>query len=249
VKYAREFSVNHKDFLKILRELEIKSTTDAMVFEINRRKVDMKEYQNPEELLKVLNSIIPKLASRSLWVNIADAQETSVQLMNSAALLLVGSEADERFCDWAARFNRACNTNLADGTGKGMWEYVTGRIKAKKVLDENDKRWILSDGNNLRTLAYQMREAVKSLNRVETQNALKLCPSVGRPPLANAQEDVRKCDKVLNAKQWFIKNAPIITGSNIIVEHHQFVADFMEYILQNEAQGGAPMDINEIPTQ
>jgi hypothetical protein len=246
------------------RTVEIKATADTNIFEINRKTIDLKNYTKPADLVKALQATFPKLANGSLWMNAAYAQETPLELMSGAASLMLYSTSDQNWCSYAEKFVRACNSNLSEAPEKTQWENITKKIANRQVLNSDDLRWLDDDEQNLRVLAYQMRKVVAELNRADAQSALKLCPSYTVPALANAQEDVRKCDKILFFKnsrlkampemakdQQYLLGAKNLTNAQITARDKQReeVVTWMEYLISNESKAPTPNEIMKMPTQ
>jgi hypothetical protein len=246
------------------RTVEIKATADSNIFEINRKTIDLKNYRNPADLVKVLQATFPKVAKRSIWINVAQAEETPLDLMTQASSLMLYSYSDQRWCEYAQQFILACNSNISQAPEKTQWDNITRKIENKQALNSDDLRWLKADEQNLRVLAYQMRQVVANLNKTETQNALKSCPSYTVPPLANAQEDVRKCDKILFFKNLKLKQMPEmvkdqqytvgaknLTNAQITEKDkkREEVVVWMDYLISNEAQAPTPNEIMDMPVQ
>jgi hypothetical protein len=184
--------------------------------------------------------------------------------MTQASSLMLYSYSDQRWCEYAQQFILACNSNISQAPEKTQWDNITRKIENKQALNSDDLRWLKADEQNLRVLAYQMRQVVANLNKTETQNALKSCPSYTVPPLANAQEDVRKCDKILFFKNLKLKQMPEmvkdqqytvgaknLTNAQITEKDkkREEVVVWMDYLISNEAQAPTPNEIMDMPVQ
>ncbi len=237
------------------RRIEIERTADAAQFIVNRKVIDLKKFRDPAALVKALHAAFPKVASGSLWMNSAYAQQedlTTYEVMERAATLMLQSSFDQSWCKDAASFVKACNVNLSTAPEKSQFDMITGKIRNKKTLNSDDWRWLQADVDNFRFMIYKMQKLGTSLSKSETQNYLKSCPSTNRPALENAKADMEKCEKILTLKSLLLKEIPPEVenqqkylkqtfssqkNKDLVQEHLQGIVDYMDYVTMQEPSG------------
>lgn len=176
------------------RTVEIKRLNDDLQFEINKKIIDVREYRQPAQLFAAIEKALPKVATRSLWLNSANAEEIDspvYTLMARASGWATLNAIDDSACSSIDDFIKACEVNINSETELG--KYKDGLLKpAQKLIDDKELndwefRTAIADLDVIAVKVHKMKSLTFGLiNR--SREANNYCKQKGWPDIADKMD-------------------------------------------------------------
>lgn len=168
------------------RAVEIKRLKSAVQFEINKKIIDVSELRTPAQVLAAIEKALPKVATRSLWMNSAYAQEgvnsEVYTIMQSASAAALFKAVDESTCQSLDEFIQACEIHIqaepeyfedkSASASKNEKEKPVRKILRNQKITQEEFDMAKRDFESLALKIYKMKEVTFGLiNRAREANS------------------------------------------------------------------------------